>query len=194
MAVLVLLLFRFIRLLGSGHEALAVENAALRLQLLTYQRKRIRPKLTTFRSSLLVHAVQTLASLENCPACGATRHSCKVARERFRKFWARLSNTRYRPRQTHRCSRDTTLDPQDGDSESALASTSHSRRTQDARNQGVGANCVTHSSLDSTTAIAKLEDFPAEPHRSNRGCRLFCRADVDLQNFVRVYCSRAPKT
>ncbi len=94
MTVLVLLLFRFIRLLGSGHEALAVENAALRLQLLTYQRKRIRPKLTTFRSSLLVHAVQTLAPLENCPACGATRHSCKVARERFRKFWARLSNTR----------------------------------------------------------------------------------------------------
>jgi putative transposase len=91
MTVLVLLLFRFIRLLGSGHEALAVENAALRLQLLTYQRKRIRPKLTTFRSSLLVHAVQTLAPLENCPACGATRHSCKVARERFRKFWARLS-------------------------------------------------------------------------------------------------------
>lgn len=48
MATLVLSLFRLLRLLGSWHEAIAAENAALRLQLAAYQRKRTRPKLTAF--------------------------------------------------------------------------------------------------------------------------------------------------
>ena len=91
MTVLVLLLFRFIRLLGSGYEALAVENAALRLQLLAYQRRRVRPKLTAFdrlfwcalsrlwsrwRTALVVVQPDTVVGWQ---------------RERFRKFWARLS-------------------------------------------------------------------------------------------------------
>src|SRR5215469_14019194 len=44
----VLFLFRFARLLFSGHAALAVENAALRLQLDAFRRKRQRPVLTSF--------------------------------------------------------------------------------------------------------------------------------------------------
>jgi hypothetical protein len=39
-------LFRFIRLLGSGHEAVALENIALRAQLAAFRRKRKRPALT----------------------------------------------------------------------------------------------------------------------------------------------------
>jgi hypothetical protein len=48
MAALVVLLFRLVRLLGSGREAIAMENAALRLQLAAYQGKRARPKLPAF--------------------------------------------------------------------------------------------------------------------------------------------------
>lgn len=40
--------FRFVRLLMSGHQAIAIENAALRLQLAAFQRKRERPALTSF--------------------------------------------------------------------------------------------------------------------------------------------------
>ena len=40
--------FRFVRLLMSGHQAVALENAALRLQLAAFQRKRRRPVLTDF--------------------------------------------------------------------------------------------------------------------------------------------------
>ena len=47
MLTLVLFLFRFARLLFSGHAALAVENAALRLQLDAFRRKRQRPVLTS---------------------------------------------------------------------------------------------------------------------------------------------------
>jgi hypothetical protein len=43
MPTLVLLLFRFVLILFSGHAAVAMENAALRLQLAAFQRKRKRP-------------------------------------------------------------------------------------------------------------------------------------------------------
>ena len=49
-------MFRFVRLLLSGHQAIAIENAALRMQIAAFQRKRKRPLLTTldrlFRISL----------------------------------------------------------------------------------------------------------------------------------------------
>ena len=47
MPVLFLLVFRFVRLLLSGHQAVAIENAALRMQLAAFKRKRKRPLLTT---------------------------------------------------------------------------------------------------------------------------------------------------
>jgi endonuclease/exonuclease/phosphatase (EEP) superfamily protein YafD len=46
MPAIILWRFRFVRLLGSGRQALAVENLALRLQLAAYKRKRKRPMLT----------------------------------------------------------------------------------------------------------------------------------------------------
>ena len=46
MPVIVLCVFRFVRLLFSGHQAVAVENVALRLQLAAFKRKRKRPVLT----------------------------------------------------------------------------------------------------------------------------------------------------
>jgi hypothetical protein len=47
MPTLVLFLFRFVQLLFSGHAAVAMENAALGLQLAAFQRKRKRPTLTS---------------------------------------------------------------------------------------------------------------------------------------------------
>src|SRR5215813_11018998 len=48
MPVVFLCIFRFFRLLMSGHGAIAMENAALRGQLAAFQRKRQRPMLTAF--------------------------------------------------------------------------------------------------------------------------------------------------
>ena len=47
MPLLLLFVFRFVRLLLSGHQAVAIENAALRMQTAAFQRKRKRPRLTT---------------------------------------------------------------------------------------------------------------------------------------------------
>src|SRR4029434_7028576 len=48
MPALLLCLVRFLRLLLSGHQAVAIENAGLRLQLAAFRRKRRRPVLTIF--------------------------------------------------------------------------------------------------------------------------------------------------
>ena len=44
--MLFLFAFRFVRLLLSGHQAIVIENAALRMQIAAFQRKRKRPLLT----------------------------------------------------------------------------------------------------------------------------------------------------
>jgi len=47
MPVLFLFVFRSVRLLLGGHQNVAIENAALRMQIAAFQRKRKRPLLTT---------------------------------------------------------------------------------------------------------------------------------------------------
>src|SRR5947207_15612039 len=46
MPAMILCLFRFVRLLCSGHQSIVIENAALLLQLRAFQRTRRRPVLT----------------------------------------------------------------------------------------------------------------------------------------------------
>jgi putative transposase len=93
---LFLFVFRFVRLLFSGHEAVAIENAALRMQIAALQRKRKRPLLTTWDRVFWI----TLRSLWS-----EWRHPLIYVqadtvvgwhRERFRKFWARLSKPQRR--------------------------------------------------------------------------------------------------
>src|SRR5215467_15162134 len=70
MPELLLSVIRFIRLLLSGHQAIAIENAALRLQLVAFQRKRKRPVLTTFdRVSGKAMARTGLVGIELRRAC-----------------------------------------------------------------------------------------------------------------------------
>jgi hypothetical protein len=59
MPLLLLFVFRFVRLLLSGHQAIAIENAALRMQIAAFQRKRKRPLLTSR------HAHRRIAMIAN---------------------------------------------------------------------------------------------------------------------------------
>ena len=88
MLAIILYLFRFVRLLGSGDQAVAVENLALRLQLAAYKRKRRRPVLTQWDRLVWVGLSQFWSHW---------RHALifvqvvRWQREHFRRFWARLS-------------------------------------------------------------------------------------------------------
>src|SRR5205823_10767526 len=91
MPVLLLFVFRFIHLLLSGHQAVAIENAALRMQIAAFQRKRKRPLLTTVDRIFWI-TLRSLWSEWRDPLLYV--HADTVVRwqrERFRRFWARLS-------------------------------------------------------------------------------------------------------
>ena len=96
MAVLFLLLFRLVRLLLSGHQSLALENAALRMQIAAFQRERKRPLLTTWDRVFWI----TLRSLWHNwrkPLLYVQPDTVvRWQRERFRRFWARLSKPQRR--------------------------------------------------------------------------------------------------
>src|SRR3954452_663815 len=92
MPLLLLLVFRFVRLLLSGHQAVALENAALRMQIAAFQRKRKRPLLTTLDRIFWV-ALRSVWSGWRHPLLYVQADTVvRWQRERFRKFWARLSN------------------------------------------------------------------------------------------------------
>ena len=98
MPALFLSIFRFVRLLLSGHQALAIENAALRLQLAAFQRKRKRPVLTTFDRVFWITLRRWWSSWRR-PLCYVQADTVtRWQRERFRRFWARLSKRHSRRR------------------------------------------------------------------------------------------------
>ena len=95
---LFLFVFRFVRLLVSGHQAIAIENAALRIQIAAFQRKRKRPLLTTL-DRLFWISLRSVWSDWRRPLLYVQPDSVvRWQRERFRKFWARLSQPQRRRR------------------------------------------------------------------------------------------------
>src|SRR4029453_11287646 len=74
MPAFLLLLFRFLRLLLSGHQAVAIENAALRMQIAAFQRKKKPPGLTTFDRMFWISVPQLLAGMATSPDVRPGRH------------------------------------------------------------------------------------------------------------------------
>src|SRR5215471_15873181 len=98
MPTLALFLFRFARLLFSGHAAVAAENAALRLQLAAFQRQRRRPVLTSL-DRLFSVGLSLLWKRWRSPLMYVQADTVvRWQRERFRRFWARLSRRNRRRR------------------------------------------------------------------------------------------------
>jgi putative transposase len=96
--VLLLSVFRFVRLLLSGHQAVAIENAALRMQLAAFQRKRKRPLLTTLDRVFWITLRSLWADWRRHLMYVQPETVVRWQRERFRRFWARLSNRQVRRR------------------------------------------------------------------------------------------------
>jgi transposase len=82
----------------SGHGAIAMENAALRLQRAAFQRKRKRPVLTSFDRLFWVGLSLTWNGWRAALAYVQPDTVVRWQRERFRKFWARLSRVNRRLR------------------------------------------------------------------------------------------------
>src|SRR5215472_10926497 len=91
MLAAILCLLRFVRLLGSGHESVAIENLALRRQLAAYKRKRSRPLLTEWDRLFWVGLSRLWDGWRDALVVVQPATVVRWQRERFRRFWARLS-------------------------------------------------------------------------------------------------------
>jgi putative transposase len=98
MPVLFLLVFRFVRLLFSGHQAVAIENAALRMQIAAFRRKRKRPVLTTWDRVFWITLRNVWSDWRHPLMYVQAGTVVRWQRERFRRFWARLSKAHRRRR------------------------------------------------------------------------------------------------
>src|SRR5215468_10749301 len=98
MPAFVLSVIRFVGLLLSGHQAIAIENAALRLQLAAFRRKRKRPVLTSFDRLFWVGLSGVWRNWRGPLLYVQADTVARWQRERFRKFWARLSRGKRRHR------------------------------------------------------------------------------------------------
>jgi putative transposase len=91
MPAIVLCLFRFVRLLCSGHQSIIIENAALRLQLRAFQRTRRRPVLTASDRLFWCALAKLWSGWRGALMFVQPETVIRWQRERFRRFWARLS-------------------------------------------------------------------------------------------------------
>src|SRR5215472_3383648 len=98
MPVVFLLVFRFVQLLLSGHQAVALENAALRIQIAALQRKRKRPLLTTWDRVFWITLRSVWSDWRHPLIYVQADTVVRWQRERFRRFWARLSQPQRRRR------------------------------------------------------------------------------------------------
>jgi hypothetical protein len=90
MPVLFLFVFRFVRLLLSGHQAVAIENVALRMQIAAIQRKRKRPLLTTLDRVFWVSLASLWSDWRHPLIYVQADTVVHWHRERFRRFWAQV--------------------------------------------------------------------------------------------------------
>jgi hypothetical protein len=98
MPELILSVFRFLRLLLSGSQAVALENAALRLQLAAFRRSRKRPVSTTLDRVFWTTLCRVWHGWRGALIYVQPDTVVRWQRERFRRFWARLSKSnRHRP-------------------------------------------------------------------------------------------------
>jgi putative transposase len=95
---IILCLFRFVRLLGNGHQAVAVENLALRRQVAAFKRKRKRPVLTPWDRLFWAGLSQVWSSWRDVLVFVQPDTVVRWQRERFRRFWTRLSRPKRDPR------------------------------------------------------------------------------------------------
>jgi hypothetical protein len=98
MPVLLLFVFRFVRLLLSGHQAVAIENAALRMQIAAFQRKRQRPLLTTLDRVFWITLRTLWSDWRHTLLYVQADTVVRWQREQFRRFWAKFSKPQRRRR------------------------------------------------------------------------------------------------
>lgn len=85
-------LFRLVCIFLRGHQALVLENLALRQQLSMYKRKRRRPRLTPWDRWFLIVLAGHWKGWRKCLLVVHPDSVVRWHRQRFRRYWAQLSD------------------------------------------------------------------------------------------------------
>jgi hypothetical protein len=164
MLAIILCLFRFVRLLGFGHQTVAIENLALLRQLAAYKRKRRRSMITQWDRLFWVGLARFWGSWRDALVFVQARHRGPLAAGTFSQILGSPVTAQWRSsRKTCRCQRNSQPDKKDGRRQSAMASSENSWRIEDARDHNIGANRLTCSAHCSTPAFSDVEDVSPEP-------------------------------
>jgi hypothetical protein len=166
MPILVLSLCRFVRVvLLSGHGAVAMENAALRVQLVAFQRKPKRPTLTSFDRLFWVGLSLLWA---RSPGVRPSRHGRPLAARTVSQVLGSTVEGETTPsRATRDGRRDSTPHRADGCGQLSLARTQDSRRVDNARHRDFRTHCLPNPPETAAAARPDLEDVLAQSPRSD---------------------------
>src|SRR5271167_4129026 len=195
MPALFLSIFRFVRLLTSGHQAVAIENAALRLQLAAFQRKHKRPVLTTFDSGVLDRSPPLVVWMAwPLGLCTGGYRRALAARAVSQVLGPAIEAAAPSPRPARYRGRDSPIDPTNGGRQSAVACATNSRRTEDAWHHDLRAHGLSNSATPSPAAESDLEDVSSQPHRPPGFDRFLYRSNGHHAGAVRVHRLRTPSS
>jgi hypothetical protein len=169
MLAVILCLFRFVRLLGSGHQTVVVENLALRRQLAAYKRKRRRPVLTQWDRLFWVGLSRVWGCWRDALVFVQPDTVVRWQRERFHRFWARLSQPkagrRGRPAVASGIRK---LIQQMAIANPLWRAPRIHGEFEDAGHHNIGTNRITYFADCSTATFSEVEDFSPESLGSDR--------------------------
>ena len=178
--------FRLLFLLLSGHRAVALENLALRQQLAIYKRQTNHPKLTGRDRWFWIVLCRFWKGWRRALEVVHPDKVLRWHRQRFRKYWAELSNRHDKPGRSLTDCRDSATDSSHGHRKRTVAWAAHSRRVAQTRNYGFRTDCFAIPSYRRTSSFANLEDLFEKPRRRTCLDRFFHGADRYTESPVRL--------
>src|SRR4051812_33407401 len=188
MAVLFLLAFRFVRLLLSGHQGVALERSAPNANR-RFSAEAQAAAADNRGPGILDYPPESMGQLAQAVALRPARHGCAMAARAVPEILgSALQAAAPGPRSPQHERRTPSINCTNGRRQSAVARTQNSWRTQDARYRHLRTHCLTPPAQTPPPAEPDLEDIPAQPYRSHGVDRFLYRADHHDEGAVRIHC------
>src|ERR1700751_3690604 len=181
-------LFRLVWLFEKGHQAVVLDNRALRQQLSVYKRRQKRPRLVGRDRWFWIALSEVWTEWRRalCIVHPDTSGALAARKIRTGAAFKQIGTGRASPQFSH-----SHIDSHFGGSQSLVACAPHSWRTEEARNRGLRTDGVAHPADRQAATLTDLENLPTESCRRDRRDRFLHGADDLPAGIVRVPGDRA---
>jgi hypothetical protein len=174
-------LFRLVWLFEKGHQAVVLDNLALRQQLSVYKRRQKRPRLVGRDRWFWIALSEVWTEWRRalCIVHPDTSGALAARKIRTGAAFKQIGTGRASPQFSH-----SHIDSHFGGSQSLVVCVPHSWRTEEARNRGLRTDGVAHPADRQAATLADLENLPPESCRRARRDR--CSARIVCGDFRRA--------